>query len=109
LFRGAIAESGAYVEFQDYFDFIVPLATGETMDSYGVPSGEAIASAWAAKPEARLPSVRHPPLALTEPGTVYPFVDGTVLTQTPVAAFASGQFNQVPVISGAITTNGGSI
>jgi para-nitrobenzyl esterase len=34
------------------------------------------------------------------PGTLYPFVDGTILTQTPGAAFASGQFNQVPVISG---------
>lgn len=31
---------------------------------------------------------------------LYPFVDGTILTQTPGAAFASGQFNQVPVISG---------
>jgi para-nitrobenzyl esterase len=31
---------------------------------------------------------------------VYPFVDGTLLTQTPGAAFASGEFNQVPVISG---------
>jgi para-nitrobenzyl esterase len=39
-------------------------------------------------------------LALIEPGTVYPFVDGTILTQTPAAAFTSGQFNQVPIISG---------
>jgi para-nitrobenzyl esterase len=39
-------------------------------------------------------------LALAEPATVYPFVDGTILTQTPAAAFASGEFNQVPLISG---------
>src|SRR6202171_4867142 len=30
LFQRAIAESGAYTEFQDYWDFIVPLATAET-------------------------------------------------------------------------------
>ena len=35
-----------------------------------------------------------------EPSPLYPFVDGTLLTQTPTAAFASGEFNQVPVISG---------
>lgn len=35
-----------------------------------------------------------------EPATIYPFVDGTILTQTPGSAFASGEFNQVPIISG---------
>ena len=35
-----------------------------------------------------------------EPFPVYPFVDGTMLTQSIGAAFASGEFNQVPVISG---------
>jgi para-nitrobenzyl esterase len=35
-----------------------------------------------------------------EPFPLYPFVDGTLLTQTIAAAFASGQFNQVPVIAG---------
>jgi para-nitrobenzyl esterase len=39
-------------------------------------------------------------LVLAEPGVVYPFIDGTLLTQTPGEAFASGQFNRVPVISG---------
>ena len=28
------------------------------------------------------------------------FVDGTLLTETPAQAFQSGNFNQVPVISG---------
>ena len=35
-----------------------------------------------------------------EPFPIYPLVDGALLTQTIDAAFASGQFNQVPVISG---------
>jgi para-nitrobenzyl esterase len=34
------------------------------------------------------------------PPVLYPFVDGTILPQTPSAAFASGNFNQVPIISG---------
>jgi len=35
-----------------------------------------------------------------EPSALFPFVDGALLTQTPSAAFASGEFNHVPVISG---------
>src|SRR5215472_2338603 len=95
LFQGAIAESGAYFEFQDYFDNIVPLAQEET-------SGAAIAAAVGCSSQTVdcLRSVPASTLALQEPGTVYPFVDGTVLTQTPSVSFASGQFNHVPVISG---------
>jgi para-nitrobenzyl esterase len=40
-------------------------------------------------------------LVTTQPGNVYPVVDGTVLTQPPGAAFANDQFNHVPVISGS--------
>jgi para-nitrobenzyl esterase len=102
LFQKAIAESGAYVEFQDYWDFIVSLATGETIGTSAVPSGETIASSvnCGSQTAACLRGVPASTLALQEPGTIYPFVDGTVLTLTPTAAFASGQFNQVPVISG---------
>ena len=40
-------------------------------------------------------------LVAVEPGgNSYPILDGTVLTQTPGAAFANGQFNRVPVIAG---------
>jgi para-nitrobenzyl esterase len=39
-------------------------------------------------------------MVAAEPFPLYPFVDGTLLTQTMSAAFASGEFNQVPVISG---------
>ena len=102
LFQRAIAESGAYVEFQDYFDFIVSLATGETVGTSAVPSGEAIATSVGCGSQRAgcLRAVPASTLALAEPGTVYPFVDGTVLAQTPTAAFTSGQFNQVPVVSG---------
>src|SRR5260370_24438589 len=39
-------------------------------------------------------------MVAAEPFPLYPFVDGALLTQTMSAAFASGEFNQVPVISG---------
>ena len=35
-----------------------------------------------------------------EPFPVFPFVDGMLLVQTIRAAFGSGEFNRVPVISG---------
>jgi para-nitrobenzyl esterase len=102
LFQRAIAESGAYVEFQDYYDFIVSLAAGETIGTSAVPSGEAIATGvgCASQRAGCLRAVPASALASAEPGTIYPFVDGTILTQTPTAAFTSGRFNQVPVISG---------
>ena len=85
LFQGAIAESGAYFEFQDYFDNIVPLAQGET-------SGDAIAAAVGCSSQTAdcLRSVPASTLALQEPGIVYPFIDGTVFTQSPSDSFASG-------------------
>ena len=33
-------------------------------------------------------------------GTIFPFLDGAVLTETPGDAFSSGDFNRVPVITG---------
>jgi hypothetical protein len=39
LFQRAISESGSYLEFQDYFDYIVPLAQAETTGTLGVPAG----------------------------------------------------------------------
>jgi para-nitrobenzyl esterase len=102
LFQKAIAESGAILEFQDYWDFIVPLATGETVGIFAVPSGEAIASSvgCGSQTAACLRGVSAAALVAQNPAILFPFVDGTVLTQTPTAAFTSGQFNQVPVISG---------
>jgi para-nitrobenzyl esterase len=103
LFQQAIAESGAYTQFQDYFNFIVPLATGETAGTPLVPPGTSVATSVGCPIPQTAECLRAVPasaLVLEEPGTIYPFVDGTILTQTPSAAFSSGQFNRVPVISG---------
>src|SRR5208337_4573494 len=44
LFRGAIAESGSYLEFQDYFTAIETLKSAETTDGLA-PSGNSVATA----------------------------------------------------------------
>jgi para-nitrobenzyl esterase len=104
LFSGAIAESGAYVEFQDYYNFIVPLAQGETLGGPGVPAGTTIAAnvGCSSLTAECLRSVSASTIIEQDPATatLYPFVDGTILTKTPSAAFASGEFNHVPVITG---------
>jgi para-nitrobenzyl esterase len=101
LFRGAIAESGSYVEFQPYFTAIQPLKTAETTNGFA-PSGNSIATAvgCSSQTAACLRGVSADTLIAAEVGVVYPFVDGKLLTQTPTAAFASGKFNKVPVIAG---------
>jgi para-nitrobenzyl esterase len=102
LFRGAIAESGSYSEFQDYFPYIVTLAQGETIGTAAVPSGAAIADSVGCtnQESSCLRAVAASTMVAQEPFPIFPFVDGALLTQTIGAAFASGQFNQVPVISG---------
>jgi len=102
LFRGAISESGAYAEFQDYFSNILTSADGETTGSASVPSGAAIADSVGCPSQTAscLRAVPASTLVAQEPFPLYPFVDGTLLTQTISAAFASGEFNKVPVISG---------
>ncbi len=109
LFEGAIAESGAYSEFQDYFNSIVSLSKGETVGGQGTPSGDAVATALGcpgapaetlAETAACLRALPAATVIKNEPATIYPFVDGTILTQTPGSAFHSGEFNKVPIISG---------
>jgi len=102
MFRGAISESGSYAEFQDYFSNIVPLVVGETQGTTVVPSGAAIADSVGCTNQTAscLRAVPASTMVAAEPFPLYPFVDGTLLTQTMSAAFASGEFNQVPVISG---------
>jgi para-nitrobenzyl esterase len=95
LFQGAIAESGAYDAFQEYFSSNLPLATAEaqgTAFAASVGCGNQTAQCL------RATSVST--LVNAQPGYQIPIVDGTVLTQTLESAFASGQFNRVPVISG---------
>jgi para-nitrobenzyl esterase len=102
MFRGAISESGSYAEFQDYYSNIVTLAVGETSGTTAVPSGAAIADSVGCTNQTAscLRAVSASTMVAAEPFPLYPFVDGTLLTQTMSAAFASGEFNQVPVISG---------
>jgi len=95
LFQRAIAESGSYADFADYLTSIVPLATAETTGTFfatSVGCGNQTASC--------LRGTSASTLVEAEPGSVYPIVDGIVLTQIPSAAFASGEFNRVPVTSG---------
>lgn len=102
MFRGAISESGSYAEFQDYFSNIVTLGVGETQGTTAVPSGAAIADSVGCTNQTAscLRAVPASTMVAAEPFPLYPFVDGTLLTQTMSAAFASGEFNHVPVISG---------
>ena len=101
LFRGAIAESGSYVEFQDYFSAIETLKTAETTNGFA-PSGNSVANSvgCSSQTAACLRAVSADALIAAQVGVVYPFVDGKLLTETPSAAFASGKFNRVPVIAG---------
>jgi len=102
MFRGAIAESGSYAEFQDYFFNVVTVAQAETIGSQSVPSGAAIADSVGCTSQTAscLRAVPAATMVAQEPFPLYPFVDGRLLTQTIGAAFASGEFNHVPVIAG---------
>jgi para-nitrobenzyl esterase len=102
LFQRAIAQSGAYASFADYLDRIIPIAAAETTGNPGVGSGIAIAGAagCASQSAACLRGVPARTLVDLNSRTTYPFIDGTLLNQTLLAAFSSGQFNQVPVITG---------
>jgi len=101
LFRGAIAQSGSYLEFQDYFSYIVTLSVGETTGTPLVPSGAAIANSVGC-PSQTASCLRAVPASTMVGGEAgpYPFVDGTLLPHTISVAFATGKFNRVPVISG---------
>jgi para-nitrobenzyl esterase len=113
LFQGAISESGAYNTFAGHFPFtdyltnVVSLKTAEMTGSSGfgqVPSGISAANALGCTSltsAACLRAVSTLALVSVEPGGVFPFVDGIVLTQPPGEALGSGQFNRVPVISGS--------
>jgi para-nitrobenzyl esterase len=102
LFSRAIAESGAYTEFQSYYDFIVSLAEGETVGTSLVPAGTTVATnvGCSNQTAACLRSVPASTIIEQDPAVIYPFVDGTILTETPSEAFESGEFNRVPVITG---------
>ena len=116
LFQGAIAESGGYFHYQDYYNVgidasVVPLATAESANTPWVPAGTTLAAnigcdsiTFATLPEqSRCLRAKDAPTVLGSfPafGLLFPIVDGAVLTQTPAAAFAAGSFNHVPVMAG---------
>ena len=105
LFQGAITESGAVIQFQDYFDpvSIVPLATTESIGTPFVPAGTALADKVGCSSQTAecLRATSAATLVEAEPPSLLlPIVDGAILSQTPDAAFESGAFNRVPVING---------
>ncbi len=103
LFNRAIAQSGAYAGFSpDYRVQIIPIAAAETTGNPPlVKSGAALADAvgCTSQTAACLRAV-DPATMIPVEGTAFPTVDGTLLTETPGAAFNSGNFNRVPVITG---------
>ena len=100
LFAHAISESGSYLMFDNFINSIVSLPVGETTGSGLVPGGNGVASFLGCSTAACLRGVSNTELVSIQPGTLYAFVDGTLLTETPAQAFADGHFNQVPVIAG---------
>jgi para-nitrobenzyl esterase len=96
LFHRAIAQSGATTSFQNYMQSIVPLAVAED-------GGVAFATAIGCESQTSqcLRATLAIALVSAQPREVFPIVDGTVLPQPPGAAFAGGEFNQVPVMSGS--------
>jgi para-nitrobenzyl esterase len=101
LFQAAIAQSGAYSGFAAYRTTIVPLAVAETTGDAATLSGTALADAVGCRSQTAecLRSVAATML-VDKQRVIYPFIDGTLLTETPGAAFASGDFNRVPVMTG---------
>jgi para-nitrobenzyl esterase len=107
LFQGGIVESGAYAEFQDYWDMLslVPLATAETIGTVFVPAGTVLAAnvgcpGQTAQTATCLRATPASTLVDEKPGLLFPIIDGTVLTQNLDSAFADGEFNLVPIING---------
>lgn len=99
LFQRAIAESGAYAGLVTYPQFIVPLTDAEA-------NGTAFAAKVGCPQQTAdcLRAIAASDLVAAQPSetnSVNPMVDGEVLTQTPGEAFAGGNFNKAPVISGS--------
>jgi para-nitrobenzyl esterase len=102
LFQRAIAESGSYGDYASYQEAIITIAQAETEGSPFEESGAAFASAVGCPDQSArcLHGVAIDALVAAQPFPMYPFIDKVVLPQAPSAAFASGKFNRMPVISG---------
>jgi para-nitrobenzyl esterase len=88
LFQRAIVESGAYALH------LPTLATAETQ-------GAAVGTSLGCSTAACLRSLTVAQLLSKTGSGILPNVDGAVLPQTLATAFASGSFNEVPVIQGS--------
>jgi len=93
LFDRAIAQSGSYEGLVSYETSIVSISEAQA-------AGVAFANQLGCSTAACLRALPADRLVAAEPSNTYPILDGAVLTQTPGAAFASGQFNRMPVIAG---------
>ena len=102
LFQRAIAQSGAYAGFAPHYrPAILPIAVAATTGNAFVESGTAFAtSVGCASQTAGCLRGVTPAALVNAQGTILPSIDGALLTQTPGAAFASGNFNRVPVMTG---------
>lgn len=96
LFHRAIAQSGAYGSFQKYDQMISTLPVAEALGA-----GFAASVGCSSQTAECLRDTSDTVLVRAQPGILYPIVDGTLLVQPLGAAFASGQFNRVPVITGS--------
>ena len=94
LFQGAIVESGAYALTQ--LSETQAEGLGTAIAGFAGCADQTAACLRAAPVAALLAA-----LGATHTASVIPNVDGNVLPQSIGAAFASGQFNQVPVIEGS--------
>ena len=103
LYQRAIAQSGAYAGFApDYRVNILPIATAETTGGGPevVPGNTLAGTVGCSDETAACLRAADATTLIFAQGTIFPFIDGTLLTETPGDAFASGNFNHVPVITG---------
>ena len=102
LFQRAIAQSGAYAGFAPHYrPNILPIAVAATTGNPFVESGTAFAASVGCNSQTADCLRGVTPTALVQAEeAILPFIDGTLLTEAPGAAFASGNFNRVPVMTG---------
>ena len=87
--------------FDNFVQSIVTLSVGETTGSGLVPGGDSVATGFGCSDwQHAVRGISNTEVISGQPGSLYAFVDGTLLTETPAQAFAAGTFNRVPVIAG---------
>jgi para-nitrobenzyl esterase len=99
LFHRAVAQSGGGAEYSNL--------TSEAATAVGDAAVKALGCAGAADQAACLRALPVPAiLAAQGAGKWRPTVDGQVLTQVPLRAFAAGDFNRVPLMIGGVYDEG---